>query len=161
MKQAMTDADLREAMARLAGGVAVLATREGAGFRGLTVTSLTSVSLDPPMVLVCLDRQSQTRDLVLAEGRFTVSLLARAHDFLADRFSGRAPAVERTWREVPHFLSGHGLPVIEGSLAWLDTAVEQVVEAGDHDIVVARVERAGMGRGDPLVLWDREFWTLS
>jgi flavin reductase (DIM6/NTAB) family NADH-FMN oxidoreductase RutF len=157
----MTAADLREAMARLAAGVAVLAAPDGDGFRGLTVTSLTGVSLEPPLVLVCLDRLSQTRDLVLEARRFAISVLARGQGFVAERFSGRAPVVERTWRDVPHFLAPGGLPVIDGALAWLECGVAQVHEAGDHDIVVGAVEAAGIGPGDPLVLWDREFWSLS
>ncbi len=148
-------------MARLASGVAVLATREGEGFRGLTVTSLTSLSLDPPLVLVCLDLSSRTRELVIENGAFSVSLLSRMHDFLAERFSARAPLVDRGWREVPHRLGGNGLPVVEGAIAWLECTVAAVHPGGDHDIVVARVEAAGTGPGDPLVLWDRDYWTIG
>ncbi len=148
-------------MARLAAGVAVVATRDGDGFRGLTVTTLTSVSLEPPLVLVSLDRLAQTRDLVVDNRSFSISLLARHQDFIAERFSARAPAVDRSWREVPHRLGSNGLPLIEGAPAWLECEVEAVHEAGDHDIVVAHVTDAGSGAGDPLVLWDRAFWTVS
>ena len=147
-------------MARLAAGVAVLATRDGDGYRGLTVTSLTSVSVEPPLVLACLDRLAQTRDLVVDAGVFTVSLLRRDQDFLADRFSSRAPAVDRHWREVPHRLGELGLPIIGGA-GWLECEVDAIHPAGDHDIVVARVRAAGAGTGDPLILWDRAFWTVS
>jgi flavin reductase (DIM6/NTAB) family NADH-FMN oxidoreductase RutF len=152
---------LRVAMARLAAGVAVVAARDGDGFRGLTVTSLTSVSLAPPLVLVCLDHLSQTRELVLAERVFTISVLARNQDFLADRFSARAPAVDRHWREVAHQLTAQGLPIIAGAPAWLECRVTDVLVAGDHDIVVASVTAAASGPGDPLILWDREFWTIG
>lgn len=148
-------------MGRLAAGVAVVATRDDVGFRGLTVTSLTSVSLKPPLLLVCLDHLSQTRDLVLTHSLFTVSVLARDQDFLADRFSARAPAVDRHWREVRHRLSEAGLPIIEGASAWFECDVFEVRPAGDHDIVVGAVTAAGSGPGDPLVLWDRAFWTVS
>ncbi len=151
----------RDAMGRLAAGVAVLVAREGDGFRGLTVTSLVSASLDPPLILVCLDRVGQARERVLDAGRFTVSVLGRGQDFLADRFSARAPLVDRAWREVPHRLSPAGLPVVEGALAWLDCRVVAVHEAGDHDVVVAAVEASGTGPGDPLVLWDRQFWGIG
>lgn len=157
----MQEDALRDALARVAGAVSVLATRDGDGYRGLTLTSLTSVSLEPPLVLVSLDRLAQTRDLVLESGGFSVSVLSRAHDFLADRFSGRAPVVDRSWREVSHFLTPGGLPVLEGSLAWFECRVAQVHEAGDHDLVVGAVEACGTGPGDPLLLWDREFWGLG
>jgi flavin reductase len=157
----MDTEELREAMTRLAAGVAVVVARDDDGFRGLTVTSLTSVSLSPPLVLVCLDHLSQTRELVLAERAFTISVLARDQDFLADRFSARAPVVDRRWREVRHQLTAHGLPIIEGAPAWLECRVSDVLAAGDHDIVVAAVTAAGSGPGDPLILWDREFWTVG
>ena len=157
----MESDDLRQALARLAAGVSVVATRGDDGYRGLTVTSLTSVSLDPPLVLVSLERLSQTRELIAASGVFCVSVLARSHEFIADRLSGRAPAVHPSWREVPHFLSPTGLPIVHGALAWLDCALEQAHAAGDHDLLVGSVRHAGSGPGDPLVLWDREFWSLG
>ena len=84
----MEEESLRDTLARLPGGVVLLSTRGGDGFRGLTATSFTSVSLVPPLVLVCLDRLAATRDAVLEHGLFTASLLSRGQQFLADRFSG-------------------------------------------------------------------------
>ncbi len=148
-------------MARHAAGVAVIATRDAGGYRGLTVTTLTGVSLEPPLVLVCLDRLSQTRELVVAESEFTASLLNRDQDFLADRFAARAPQVDASWRDVSHRLGRNRLPIIEGATAWLECRLTEVHPAGDHDILLAAVTDAGLGRGDPLVLWDRTFWTVA
>lgn len=150
----------RDAMAGLAAGVVVVSVRAGRGFRGLTATTFTSVSLEPPLVLVCLDSLAQTRDAVLETGAFTVSVLARTQEFVAERFAGRAPLVDPTWREVPHRLGDNGLPIVGGSLAWFECAVRQAHEAGDHDVVVGEVVAAGRDSGDPLVLWDRAFWAI-
>jgi flavin reductase (DIM6/NTAB) family NADH-FMN oxidoreductase RutF len=148
-------------MARLAAGVAVVGVRDSGGFRGMTVTSLTSVSVEPPMVLVCVDSVTATRDAIAETGAFTASILERRQEFLAERFAGRAPQVDPTWREIPHEVTDHGLPVIRGCLAWVECRLQALHVAGDHEIAVGLVESAGHGPGEPLVLWARGFWSLA
>ena|SRR5919199_6578229 len=147
-------------MARHASGVVVVSTVDAGGFRGLTASSFTSVSLDPPLLLVCLDTLSATRDAVVTVRRFNVSLLARNQEFVADRFAGRAPLVDPAWRAVPHRVGANGIAVVEGCVAWFECDLEQLHAAGDHDIAVGRVLRAEAAGGDPLVHWDRAFWSL-
>ncbi|HKF15908.1 MAG TPA: flavin reductase family protein [Candidatus Dormibacteraeota bacterium] len=150
----------KDAMAALPSGVVIVSTRDRAGFRGLTASSFTSVSLAPPLVLVCLDHFAQTRDAIAASGLFNVSILERGQEFLADRFAGRAPVVDPAWREVPHLLGANGLPVVRGCVAWFECELLDVYPAGDHDIFVGRVTQAGRDSGEPLVSWDRAFWRL-
>ena len=152
---------VRDAFARHAGGVVVVSARVATGFRGLTATSLIPVSLEPPLVAVALDRHAATRDAVLDGGAFSVSVLEAAQEFVADRFAGRAPLVDPSWTEVAHFLGANGLPVIAGAVAWFECAVERVVEAGDHDLVIGSLTGCGLGSGDPLLLWERGFWRLG
>lgn len=147
-------------MAALPAGVVIVSTRDRAGFRGLTASSFTSVSLAPPLVLVCLDHFAQTRDAIAASGLFNVSILERGQEFLADRFAGRAPVVDPAWREVPHLLGANGLPVVRGCVAWFECELLDVHSAGDHDIFVGRVMQASRDSGEPLVSWDRAFWRL-
>ncbi len=147
-------------MAAVPAGVVVISTRDGAGFRGLTASSFTSAALEPPLVLVCLDRFAQTRDAVAAARLFNVSVLDRGQEFLAERFAGRAPQVDPGWRDVPHFLGSNGLPVVRGSIAWFECDLRDLHPAGDHDIAVGLVTFAGRAAGEPLVAWDRAFWRL-
>ena len=147
-------------MARLPAGVVVITTRVGDEFRGLTASSLVSISLDPPLVLVGLERESATRAAVLETKAFNASLLTRSQEFLADRFAGRAPALDLEWRTLPHRLGTNGIPLLDGCAAWLECRLVQVHQAGDHDICVGEVLAAAIGSGDPLILWDRTFWTL-
>ena len=91
---------------------------------------------------------------------FNVSVLTRSQEFIADRFAGRAPAIDPRWRDVPHRLGANGIPLIEGCAAWLECALVVVHSAGDHDICIGEVTAATAGSGDPLILWDRAFWTL-
>jgi flavin reductase (DIM6/NTAB) family NADH-FMN oxidoreductase RutF len=147
-------------MARLPSGVVVVSARFDRGYRGLTASSLVSISTEPPMVMVGLEREATTRAAVLEGKAFNVSVLARAQEFIAERFAGRAPAVDPQWREVPHWLGTNGIPLIEGCTAWLECSLVDVHAAGDHDICVGSVESATQGSGDPLILWDRSFWSL-
>jgi flavin reductase (DIM6/NTAB) family NADH-FMN oxidoreductase RutF len=156
----MPGQDFRDVMARLPSGVVVVSTRLGAGYRGLTASSLVSISVEPPMVLVGLEREAATRVAVVEERAFNVSVLTRAQEFIAERFAGRAPAVDSEWREIPHRLGTNGIPLIDGCSAWLECSLVEVHPAGDHDICLGRVEAAVQGAGDPLILWDRSFWTL-
>ena len=152
--------EFRDTMARLAGGVVVVSARTAEGYRGLTASTLVSVSAEPPLVLVGLEHETATLAAVRETKRFNVSVLTREQEFLAERFAGRAPAVQPRWLEIPHRLGANGLPLIEGCAAWLECALEQVQTAGDHDICIGLVTAATMGSGDPLILWDRRFWTL-
>jgi flavin reductase (DIM6/NTAB) family NADH-FMN oxidoreductase RutF len=149
-----------DAMARLPAGVVVVSARLGEEFRGLTASSLVSISLEPPMVLVGLEHESQTRVAVLETGAFNVSVLTRSQEFIADRFAGRAPAIDAAWRTLPHRMGTNGIPLLDGCAAWLECRVIQTHAAGDHDVFVAEVEAASIGAGDPMILWDRTFWTL-
>jgi flavin reductase ActVB len=153
--------EFRDAMARLAAGVVVVSARTAEGYRGLTASTLVSVSADPPLVLVGLERESATRAAVVETRRFNVSVLTRDQEFLAERFAGRAPAVDPAWKQIPHRLGANGIPLVDGCAAWLECEVEQVHTAGDHDVCIALVRIAQLGAGNPLVLWDRSFWTLK
>ena len=151
----------REAMAAVPAGVAVVAARWGAGYRGLTASSFTAASLEPPLLLVCLDALTQTRDAVEQTGTFAVSVLERGQEFIAERFAGRAPLVDPGWREVPHSLGRAGLPLVDGCIAWFECELRALHPAGDHDIALGEVTTAGRRAGEPLVLWDRAFWRLA
>jgi flavin reductase (DIM6/NTAB) family NADH-FMN oxidoreductase RutF len=147
-------------MARLPSGVVVVSAKAGDGYRGLTASSLVSVSIEPPIVLVGLEREAATRAAVIEGKAFNVSVLTRSQEFIADRFAGRAPAIDMRWEQVPHRLGTNGIPLIDGCAAWLECRLVEVHAAGDHDVCIGDVEAATAGAGDPLILWDRSFWTL-
>jgi flavin reductase (DIM6/NTAB) family NADH-FMN oxidoreductase RutF len=149
-----------DAMAHLPAGVVVVSARAGDEYRGLTASSLVSVSAEPPLVAVALEHLSVTRATVIDTWQFNVSVLTRSQEFIADRFAGRAPAIDLKWRTLPHRLGRNGIPLLEGCAAWLECRLVEAHAAGDHDLCVGEVEEATLGTGDPLILWDRGFWTL-
>src|SRR6202035_3476408 len=101
-------------MARLPAGVVVISARAENGYRGMTASSLVSISVDPPMVLVGLERDTATRAAVAETSALNVSVLTRPQEFIADRFAGRAPAIDATWAAVPHHLGTNSIPLIDG-----------------------------------------------
>src|SRR2546423_14112321 len=121
-------------MAHLPAGVAVISARLGDDYRGLTASSLVSISLDPPMVLAGLERDSATRAAVVETRAFNVSVLTRAQEFIADRFAGRAPSIDPRWLTLPHRLGANGLPLVEACAAWLECRLVPGPQARAPDI---------------------------
>ncbi|HEY7065919.1 MAG TPA: flavin reductase family protein [Chloroflexota bacterium] len=151
----------REALARWAAGVAVVTTVTTEGLHGVTVTAFCPVSAAPPLVLACVDSLARSADLLAAGGCYGVSLLGGRQEFLADRFAGRGPLVNRRFDEAPYFTAATGAPLLQGCLAWLDCRIVATHEAGDHLIFVGSVEAAGVGDAtEALVYFDRRYWRL-
>lgn len=150
----------RDARARLAAAGVIVATRTAAGLRGMTVVTFTPASLEPPQVLVCLDVLATAREALVSASSFTASLLAHDQQFLADRFAGQGPAPDARWSDIPHRLE-EGLPVLTGCTGWFRCRVTAVQRAGDHDILLAAVLDCGTGTGEPLVYWERDYWSLA
>jgi len=144
---------LRTVMSCFPTGVTVVATRDVDGQPlGLTVNSFTSVSLDPPLVLICINRRANSHDPLLAAGGFAVSILSATQGEVAARFAtrpsdGRFEGIQ--WTPAPS-----GSPVLVGSAAWLDCSIHEVVTAGDHTIVLGKVV-AGSWSDEPALLFHR------
>ena len=139
-------------MSRWTTGVAVVTSSDETGPRGATTNALTSLSLDPPLVLVALDRGSNTLRAAQASGRLCVNVLAAGQDELAHRFATKQSGEEKL-AGVPHDLV-EGVPVLDGVLAWLVCAVERELEGGDHAILVCRpLEAGGDQDAQPLVFF--------
>jgi flavin-dependent trigonelline monooxygenase, reductase component len=144
------EASLRTVMARFPTGVTIVATTSADGTPvGLTVNAFTSVSLEPPLILICINREANTHDQLIGAASFTVNILSAAQVAVAMRFAKR-PSEGRfegvAWSAAP---SGH--PVLAGSAAWLDCAIHEVIGAGDHSIVLARPIAVGLGDDMPLL----------
>ncbi len=147
------DADgFRRTMGNFATGVTVVTTKNGKRLHGFTVNSLTSLSLDPLLVLICVDKQASAHAELESSGAFGVSILSADQEEISSLFATSAEPKDDALRKV-EFRSGRsGVPLIEGALAWLECAVEEVLEGGDHSIFIGRVTDGGLGdEGDPLL----------
>ena len=157
----MPDQRMRDVLARVAAAVVSVSTRDGDEYRGLTASSFVPIAAEPPMVLVVLQHESATRQVIAETGGFNVSALTRSHEFIADRMAGRAPALDPRWSSLPHRLGNNGIPLVEGAIAWLECRLVQTHRAGDQDMCVGAIETATAGSGNPLIVWDRAYWTLK
>ena len=137
----VTPIELRRACGQFATGVTVVTVRDGDGFRGMTANSFTSVSLDPPLVLVSIDRRNRTHELLSEGDPFVVNVLSRAQQCWSDRFAGRHGDVQHQFDDIPHTLSPDGVPIIAGAAATFSCRVEAIHPAGDHSLFIGRVER--------------------
>ncbi|GAA3710207.1 flavin reductase family protein [Microlunatus aurantiacus] len=135
--------EFRHALAHWATGVAVLTCRWQSAPYALTVTSFSSVSLDPPLVLVCIGKQSRFHTPVTAAGTWAVSVLAGDQGALARRFSAHGRAYATQFDDVATTPAPSGTPVLDGSLVWLDCRTVAEHDAGDHTIVVGEVVHTG------------------
>lgn len=146
-------AAFRSVIGHFATGVTVVTacTPDGVA-TGMTANAMSSVSLDPVLLLVCFDRAARTLPVVRETGRFAVNVLSDGQEGLAARFALKM-AEEDKFRGVG-FTDRHGLPVLDGALAWLACDLTQLVEAGDHVIGLGAVRDLGAAPGEPL-LWFR------
>jgi len=141
----------RAALARFATGVTVVGHRFDDGSpRGITVNAFSSVSLDPPLVLVAIARGARSHDL-LAETPFSINVLKVEQEPLARHFAGEAQAVEIRW------VQGTVAPRLPEPLAWLECEPWATYEGGDHTLYVGRVVDFLFGDGDALGFYSSRF----
>lgn len=129
------------------------------GPAGLTTNAFSSVSLDPPLVLVCFDNGSRTLPAVRECGRFAVNVLRAGQEDLAAVFASKAVAAEK-FAAVTHTVE-HGVPVLDDALAWIACEVVELVDAGDHTIGIGRVTALEAFEGEPLVFFRGGYGTLG
>ncbi|MBX6764920.1 MAG: flavin reductase family protein [Rubrobacteraceae bacterium] len=150
--------EFREIMSRFPAGVTVVTAYDGAGFpRGLTVSAFCSVSLSPPLVLVCLDRGSDTLAAIRERGAYTVNFLSADGEDMALRFASKG---DGKFEGVSHRPPGSdGGPVLEeGSAAYVVCRVWRTIEAGDHWVLLGRVQGGARRDGEhTLVYGERRF----
>jgi flavin reductase (DIM6/NTAB) family NADH-FMN oxidoreductase RutF len=139
----------RQSMAQFATGVTIVTTRDAGGGRlGLTVNAFASVSLDPPLVLVCIDNRSEAHKGFEASGVFGVSILAEGQEDWSRRFA--TPGTEK-WSGGDCETGSTGVALIPGALAHVECRVAAAHPAGDHTIYVGRVETLAVTPGRPLL----------
>ncbi|MBI3929261.1 MAG: flavin reductase family protein [Armatimonadetes bacterium] len=152
-KPAIDSLEFRRTLGRFASGVVVVTTGRGEERRGMTASSFTSVSLDPPLVLFCVQNHSGTLAAIEQNGTFAVNVLAEDQQATCFQFAGRSDDKfsGQSFRPGPET----GAPLLEGALARLECRLSQVVPAGDHQIVIGEV--LGMDRtppgNHPLLFW--------
>jgi len=155
-------AEFRDAMGHFATGVTVITSVGAYGAPvGTTANAVTSLSLDPPLILVCFDRGSLTLRAIRGHGAFVVNVLAAGQEHLSASFARRGLAA--AWDGVRHRRGPTGSPWLEGVLAVLECTVEHSLPGGDHEIVVGRVRHVETNAtpAAPLVFFRGGYATLA
>lgn len=144
---------LREVMGQFATGITVLTARAGSDVHGMTANAFTSVSLEPPMVLCCVGRTARIHDVIVNARHFGVSVMSTEQETVARYFASRGrPPGWAQFDRVDWFPGRHtGVPLLTGSLAWLECELAEVYEGGDHSIFLGTVLSASRGGGQALL----------
>jgi len=151
---------LRRVLGTYATGVSIVMTKSRGTIHGLTVNSFTSVSLDPPLILVCIDRMTATYPLMKESRIFSVNILSNVQESLSKLFSD--PGNKSSMLQGLEYREEvTGAPILLGVLGFLDCSVEATYQWGDHDIFLAKVEKFGLGtEADPLLYYRGGYHSL-
>ena len=158
----VTPGDFKLGMRRLASGVVIVSTRHGGVCHGLVATAVTSVTADPPTLMVCINRTASSYVSLTASGRFCINVLDESDAELAARFASPHDREGRfgtgKWTRL-----ATGSPVLEGSLVSFDCVLAERLEASTHTICFGEVVGISMGSGEirPLLYWDGGFRRLE
>jgi flavin reductase (DIM6/NTAB) family NADH-FMN oxidoreductase RutF len=155
---AVSPDEFRDALSAFATGVTVVTAVGPQGPSGATANAVTSLSLDPPMMLACLDRGSRTLTSVRAQGRFGVNALAAGQADLARRFAGKNPEDEK-WADV-EWSESEQLPRLDGALLWVACELRDLIDGGDHLILTGNVIEADASDGQPLLFHRSDYRDL-
>ncbi len=154
MSGSFTSAQFREALSHFASGVTIITARSEAGPVGFTASAFSSVSLAPPLVLVCVAHTASAHDAVVAAERFGVNVLAERQGWLAEQFAKHG--IDRFEGVALHEAGGASVPLLEGALVHLECRRHTLHTAGDHTILIGEVERSATWPGRPLVHYTRK-----
>ena len=144
----------RDTMGQFATGVAIVAGTEGGTLVGFAAQSLVSLSLDPPLVAVCPARTSTSWPRIRAHRSFCINVLAQDQQAISDAFAQAGRAAD-----VPWHTNGHGAPILDGAIAWVDCELVAEHDAGDHTIAVGSPREFRILRPDaaPLIYLRGEY----
>jgi 3-hydroxy-9,10-secoandrosta-1,3,5(10)-triene-9,17-dione monooxygenase reductase component len=146
-------------MASLPTGVTVVSATGAEGPAGATANAVCSLSIEPMLMLACLDRGSRTLLAVQAADRFGISVLHDGQEAVARSFATKAPVADK-WSGVA-WSERDGIPAVDGALLWIACDLRDVIAAGDHVIVTGSVTDLEIGAGDPLVFHGGEYRPLG
>jgi flavin reductase (DIM6/NTAB) family NADH-FMN oxidoreductase RutF len=142
-------AEFRQTLGHFASAVTVVtATLEGDKPAGITVTAFTSLSLEPPLVLICIDKRARIHDHLARGAYFAVNILADDQEAVSRRFASSEPD---QFREIGYTPGASGAPLIHDSVAAIECKIVDLLPGGDHTIIVGEVEATRIHQGKPLL----------
>lgn len=153
--QSQLQTHFKAALGSWASGVAIVAAHDAGLAEGTTVSSFTSLSLDPPLVLVCLAPAARVVGTIRRSNRFTVSVLAADQEAASRHFAARGRDPQSGFGPIQAARAPDGQPVVAGAAAYLACALEAIIPQGDHHIFIGRVEHAAADEARAPLLYFR------
>ena len=162
MEQALSNVSpeaLRGAMRLWATGVTIVTAKLDGYCHGMTVSSFTSISLDPPLVMVSLEYSTRTHDMVAETGFFGITILSEGQQAISERFAGRLSDSQDRFTGLDTFTMETGAPFVVGGLAFMDCQVTSRIEAGGHTLFIAQVvaTRFITDHDKPIIYFNRSY----
>lgn len=145
----------KNTLARWASGVTVVTTVRDGQWKGTTVSSFTSVSLEPPLVLICIANKLFTHELLTETGVFAVNILNEHQAEFGKLFAGMLPQIENRFEQGSWETAVTGSPILTDASGWVDCKIVSTYQAGDHTIFVGEVLAGGSSDAHPLVYYNR------
>lgn len=151
----------KQALQLWASGVAVVTSQsEKFGLRGMTVTAFSSVSANPPLILVCLNQSADTGENIDQNQRFAVNILNNKQQDVSNNFSGGSSQEDRFANACWH-VGATGVPILDDSIMSLECKVVEKVRAGSHWVIIGEVEEAACRQGEPLLYFRSAYRQLD
>jgi flavin reductase (DIM6/NTAB) family NADH-FMN oxidoreductase RutF len=156
---AISKDEFRSALSRFPSGVTVVTTKDKTGrFHGITVSAFASVSLEPPMILVCIDKDTGSHYALRESSNFVVNILAEGQEDYSNRFASQ---ITDKFDGIRYRNGLSNIPVLEEALVALECRLAYAHEGGDHTIFVGEIERASVKEDKPLVYWHGNYRKLE
>ena len=159
----VSSGDFRSAMRRLAGGVSVITAGRGTDIGGMTVTSVSSLSVDPPSLIVSINRSASSWPLLKRYGFFGVNILNAAKLGIEGRFTGK-PGLKGADRfaGAKWVTRASGVPLLSGALAAIECEIEEIIERHSHAVIIGRVLDLQLsGRSAALAYWQGQYLAID
>lgn len=151
--------EFRAALGRFASGVTVVTTSDASGYpHGITVSAFCSVSLSPPLVLICIEKSAGSHYAFREKGFFVVNVLRESQQHYSDWFASYLPD---KFAKIEFYKNGDGIPVLKNTLASLECRVINAHDEGDHTIFIGQIEEAIVNDGKPLIYFHGRYWKIN
>jgi flavin reductase (DIM6/NTAB) family NADH-FMN oxidoreductase RutF len=162
-RMSVSPSEFRKALGCFATGITVITVDHENEVHGMTANAFTSVSLDPMLVLVCVDQRARTHAHLHAKKRFGVNVLAEDQRLISEYYARPARAHDRAAEEAGAIFerTRHGTPVLHGALAYLECRLHTAQDAGDHTIFIAEVEEVVVRPGRPLLFFESKYHKIG
>ena len=156
---AITKDEFRASLGRFASGVTIVTTKDNNGnLHGLTVSAFSSVSMNPPLILICILKTTHSYYSFVEAKSFVVNILTESQQDISNQFASKH---EDKFEGINYNLSETGLPILDDCLVNLECSLKHSYDGGDHTIFVGEIENAVVNEGNPLVYWKGDYRDLD